>query len=90
MAPYNIVTCNVATCDKITEPPTEGKEMSSKAYRVIAQLVPKIQKAHIDMIVETREAIDEADIVNTLIYKHLKDLTAKDVLTYRRDIRGKD
>lgn len=64
--------------------------MSSKAYRVIASLVPKVQKAHIDMIVETREAIDEADIVNTLIHKHLKDLKAKDVLAYRREVRGKD
>lgn len=59
--------------------------MSSKTYRVRSQFVPKIQKAHIDFIVETRLPIDEADIVNALIHKHLKELTAKDVLKYKED-----
>lgn len=42
-----------------------------------------IQKAHIDFIVETRLPIDEADIVNALIDKHLKDLKAKDVIDWQ-------
>jgi hypothetical protein len=63
----------------------EDCEMPSKTYRVKSQYVPIIQKAHIDFIVETRLAIDEADIVNALIHKHIKSLTAKDVLKFKEE-----
>jgi hypothetical protein len=63
--------------------------MSSKTYRIKSQYVAKIQKAHIDFIVETRLPIDEADIVNALVHKHLRELTAKDVLKYK-DESGED
>lgn len=55
----------------------------SKTYRVKTKYVSMIQKAHIDFIVETRLPIDEADIVNALIDKHLKDLKAKDVIDWQ-------
>ncbi len=59
------------------------KEMS-KTYRVKTKYVTLIQKAHIDFIVQTRLPVDEADIVNALIDKHLKDLKAEDVIEWQK------
>lgn len=56
----------------------------SKTYRVKSKYVAMIQKAHIDFIVESRLPIDEADIVNALIDKFLKDLKANDVLEWQK------
>uniref|UniRef100_A0AAU8B2Z9 Uncharacterized protein n=1 Tax=Dulem virus 60 TaxID=3145771 RepID=A0AAU8B2Z9_9VIRU len=56
----------------------------SKTYRVKTKYVSAIQKAHIDFIVETRLPIDEADIVNTLIDKYLKELSANDVIEWQK------
>jgi hypothetical protein len=56
----------------------------SKTYRVKTPYVTMIQKSHIDFIVQTRLPIDEADIVNTLIDKYLKDLKAEDVIEWQK------
>jgi hypothetical protein len=56
----------------------------SKTYRVKTQYVTMIQKSHIDFIVQTRLPIDEADIVNALIDKYLKDLKAEDVIEWQK------
>lgn len=56
----------------------------SKTYRVKSKYVTLIQKAHIDFIVQTRLPIDEADIVNTLIDKYLKELKAEDVIEWQK------
>lgn len=34
--------------------------------------------------------VGEADLVNAVLWKHLKDLTTKDVLEYREKVLGKD
>ena len=44
----------------------------------------------LDFIIETKERIEEADIINALIYKHLKDITAKDVTKYIEEIKKAD
>ena len=56
----------------------------SKTYRVKTPYVTMIQKSHIDFIVQTRLPIDEADIVNALIDKYLKDLKAEDVIEWQK------
>jgi hypothetical protein len=56
----------------------------SKTYRVKTPYVTMIQKSHIDFIIQTRLPIDEADIVNTLIDKYLKDLKAEDVIEWQK------
>lgn len=56
----------------------------SKTYRVKTKYVSMIQKSHIDFIVETRLPIDEADIINTLIDKYLKELKASDVIEWQK------
>lgn len=61
----------------------EFEEMS-KTYRVKTPYVTMIQKAHIDFIVQTRLPIDEADIVNALIEKYLKELKADDVIEWQK------
>ena len=59
------------------------KQMS-KTYRVKSKYVTLIQKAHIDFIVQTRLPIDEADIVNALLDKYLKQLKAEDVVEWQK------
>lgn len=62
----------------------------SKTYRVRGEFVNKIHKTNIDFIIETKEKIEEADIVNALIYKYLPELTAKDVKKYIEEIKKPD
>jgi len=61
----------------------------SKTYRVKTEYVSLIQKTHIDFIVKTRLPIDEADIVNALIAKHLKDLKPEDVIAWQQEYKEK-
>ena len=44
----------------------------SKTYRVRGEFVESIKEKSLDFIIETKERIEEADIINALIYKHLK------------------
>ncbi|MFZ5961275.1 hypothetical protein [Pseudomonas nitroreducens] len=62
----------------------------TKPYRVRDEFVDVIKERRINMIVETREDVGEADLVNAVLWKHLKDLTTKDVLEYREKVLGKD
>ncbi|MEG0359856.1 MAG: hypothetical protein RR598_11375 [Anaerorhabdus sp.] len=62
----------------------------SKAYRVRGEFIEDIKKKSIDFIVETKERIEEADIINALVYKHLNELRAKDVTKYIDEIKKPD
>ena len=54
----------------------------SKTYRIRGEFTDKIKDLSLDFIIETKERIEEADIVNALLYKHLSELKAKDVTKY--------
>ncbi|NMY53096.1 hypothetical protein [Pseudomonas sp. WS 5011] len=62
----------------------------TKPYRVRDEFVEVIKERRINMIVETREDVSEADLVNAVLWKHLGELTTKDVLKYREEVLGKD
>ena len=62
----------------------------SKTYRVRGEFVESVKEKSLDFIIETKERIEEADIINALIYKHLKDITAKDVTKYIEEIKKAD
>jgi len=62
----------------------------TKPYRVRDEFVDVIKERRINMIVETREDVAEADLVNAVLWKHLGELTTKDVLKYREEILKKD
>ena len=62
----------------------------SKTYRVRGEFVEAIKDKSLDMIIETKERIEESDIINALIYKHLKDISAKDVTKYIEEIKKAD
>lgn len=62
----------------------------SKTYRVRGEFVESIKDKSLDFIIETKERIEEADIINALIYKNLKDITAKDVTKYIEEIKKAD
>ena len=44
----------------------------SKIYRVRGEFVESIKEKSLDFIIETKERIEEADIINALIYNNLK------------------
>lgn len=62
----------------------------TKPYRVRDEFVEIIKERRINMIVETREDVAEADLVNAVLWKHLNELTTKDVLKYREEVLQKD
>ncbi len=62
----------------------------TKPYRVRDEFVDIIKERRINMIVETREDVAEADLVNAVLWKYLSELTTKDVLKYRESVLGKD
>lgn len=62
----------------------------SKAYRVRGEFVEAIKEKSIDFIIETKERIEEADIINALIYKHLESLSVKDVTKYIEEVKKAD
>ena len=62
----------------------------SKTYRVRGEFVVSVKEKSLAFIIETKERIEEADIINALIYKHLKDISAKDVTKYIEEIKKAD
>lgn len=49
-----------------------------------------IEKKTLDIMIEKKLKIKESDVIHALIRKNLKELTANDVLEYRRKYLGKD
>lgn len=49
-----------------------------------------IEKKTLDIMIEKKLKIKESDVIHALIRKHIKELTANDVLEYRRTHLGKD
>ncbi|ENX56867.1 hypothetical protein F885_03023 [Acinetobacter higginsii] len=62
----------------------------SKTYRIRGEFVESIKEKSLDFIIETKERIEEADIINALIYKHLGSITSKDVTKYIEEIKKAD
>ena len=62
----------------------------SKTYRIRGEFVEAIKEKSLDFIIETKERIEEADIINALIYKHLNDIKSKDVTKYIEEIKKAD
>lgn len=54
----------------------------AKNYRVKHTLVKKIKNKQIEYIVERKEAIDEAEVVNALIFKGLENIQLSDIAKY--------
>ncbi|MFU8927338.1 hypothetical protein [Acinetobacter puyangensis] len=64
--------------------------MSSSQRRIRDELLEKVEDAKWEIKYKLRLEIIDVDIINALIYHHLKDLTADEVLEYRRKFLGKD
>ena len=90
----NITSCvTISHCYIKHHPYIVGVKMKtkdlSKTYRIRGEFVEVIRETSVDFIVETKERIEEADVVNALIYKYLHELKAKDVTKYIEDIKKK-
>lgn len=62
-----------------------GIEPVSKVYRVKEEFVQVLEDKRINMIIETRESIAEADIVNAVLWKYLSGITTKEVIEYKEE-----
>ena len=59
-----------------------GTPSQAKNYRVKQKLVKKIKNKQREYIVERKEAVDEAEIVNALILKGLENVQLSDIDKY--------
>lgn len=64
--------------------------MASVQIRVRDELADKIETAKWEIKYKLRMEIQNTDILNTLIYKHLDKLTEEDVLEFRKKYLKKD
>jgi hypothetical protein len=64
--------------------------MESKQIRVHEKMMEKLDTAKWEIKYKLRIDIQDYEVLNALLYKHLKDLTEQDVLAYRKDILGKE
>jgi len=61
----------------------------SKTYRIREEFAEIVENKRIDMIVETRENIAEADVINATLWKYLNSINSKDVLLYKEQSEDK-
>lgn len=54
----------------------------AKTYRIKATLVESAKKLHINYIIDKKEAIEEAEIINALIFKGLENIQHSDIAKY--------
>ncbi len=64
--------------------------MASVQIRVRDELADKIETTKWEIKYKLRMEIQNTDILNALIYKHLDKLTEDEVLEYRKKFLGKD
>lgn len=64
--------------------------MSSTQKRIRDDLLEKIENTKWEIKYKLRMEITDTDIINSLIYHHLKNLKADEVLEFRRKYLGKD
>ena len=64
--------------------------MSSSQKRIRNELLDKVEDVKWEIKYKLRVEVIDVDIINALIYLHLKDLTANEVLEYRQKFLGKD
>ncbi|STY99684.1 Uncharacterised protein [Moraxella lacunata] len=54
----------------------------AKTYRIKGSLVEKAKKLHINYIIDRKEAVDEAEVINALILKGLETVQNSDIARY--------
>lgn len=64
--------------------------MASVQMRVHEDMHEQIENTKWEVKYKLRIDIQNAEILNALIYKHLKNLTEQDVLEYRKKVLGKE
>lgn len=61
----------------------------SKGVRINAVFLKKIHKIWLDTTIETKQKLEESDVVNAVLYKFLDQIQISDVVEYRKEVRGK-
>lgn len=59
----------------------------SKTYRIKSDLVKKARDLQIKYVLDRKEVIDEAEIINALIFRGLERITNEDIEKYL-NLRG--
>lgn len=61
-----------------------------KSYRLRDEEAAMVQEKMIELIVKTKVAVKESDIIHCLIRQGIEKLEGKEVLKYREEILGKE
>ena len=64
--------------------------MSSSQVRIRSELLDKVEEKKWEIKYQLRLEIQNTDVINTLIMKHLDDITEEEILEYRIKYLGKD
>lgn len=64
--------------------------MTSVQKRIRSDLLDKVENTKWEIKYKLRLEVSDVDVINSLIYHHLKNLTADEVLEYRRKYLGKE
>ena len=64
--------------------------MSSSQVRIRSELLDKVEEKKWEIKYHLRFEIQNTYVINTLIMKHLDDITEEEILEYRRKYLGKD
>ena len=64
--------------------------MTSTQKRIRNGLLEAVEEKKWEIKYELRIDIQDVDVINAIIWKNLKNLSASDVLEYRKNYLGKD
>lgn len=56
--------------------------MTGKTYRIKGSLVEKAKNKQLDYIIKNKETVDEAEVINALIFKGLEVVKDNDIDKY--------
>lgn len=87
---YHETTCHFNKNYNNVSVTQKAVNMTSIQKRIRTDLLDKVENTKWEIKYKLRLEVSDVDVINSLIYHHLKDLTADEVLEYRRKYLGKD
>lgn len=61
-----------------------------KVYKVRDEATEELQKASMKLTVKSQNYVRESELINILVWKNLKEITAEDVAKYRKEVLKKE
>jgi hypothetical protein len=65
-------------------------KIMGKVYKVRDEATEELQKASMKLTVKSQNYVRESELINILVWKNLKEITAEDVAKYRKEVLKKE